>query len=732
MPAEARDSAGFRLVVVIFTGLSYAALGTPGARPWMAVGLLGVGAAYALLWLLPAWRSVAWRQPAVSAAADGLLILVWVQVTGGFGSPFFVLWFVAAASLLGWNWRPAVLASGAFASSYLLLLALRGELLSNAAPALARAGFIVLVAGLAGRWVAGPSEASPLRLPRTLRRLGAETTTTGVAHVVVGAAATLPGARAAALHLAPVDDLRTGLGPLRCAAAHELAPGAEQALARLYWNRRERGLDGFRLLAAPGAEPDLDEAAAGWVLGVPVHEAEHVVGVLSMVFGAHEPDAATVDELETLATMAAAAILRVRTRRALEEQKAQFQRLSEAALEGVAIVDGGRVVEANAAFSSLFGYAPEQIVGADILDLVEVTGRGDLAKLLAEGAGVPLRLPGQARDGSRLPIEVVAREYPYQRHRASVLAVRDLTDRLRAEADRKAAEERQREVERLQEISRFRSNLLNAASHELKTPITPLKLQLHLLKSGRLGELAPRQERAVGILDRNLSRLEQLVSDVLDVAHLESGRLILRSRPLDLNPMIFEAVETFDEGAREAGVTLDAHLHGSIWVKADPSRISQVLNNLLSNALKFTPRGGRILVRSGLADGEEGLDAWVRVEDTGIGLAPDQIKRLFQPFSQVHDMMQTSQPGTGLGLYISRGIVERHGGVIACESGGRGLGTTFRFTLPRASAEPPPAGPAQPASAPLVESAVRASGSRVSEGARPGWRGDSEGPRPPA
>ncbi len=729
--------------MVTVTGLLYAA-GEPGdSANALRVGVLIAGALYAVSFWVPVWSAVAARRQGVAMALDGAFILAWLATTGAYASPFYVLLYVAAAGYLP---RPAALG---YAAAYILLLAAMGDLWPNLWGTATRAGLLVLLAGVGvlrspSGWRANQSGAASVTksvnqpgsmrvgaasMPEAIGALAAEGSETGVAHVLVAAAARRARAHAAALHLAPADDLRTGLAPLRCAAAHGLEPGAEQALAQLFWARRDMGLEGMRL-DLPATHSERPEAleGLGHIMAIPLQQGGQLVGVLSLA-ARQAPGQAARHDLQSLATVAAQAITRVRTRRVLEQQHAQFRRLSEAALEGVAIVDGGLIVEANQAFAALFGWSPANVAGAEIREFIDAIDRGELAKLLAEGSGQTKQLQGRRHDGTNVPIEVVARDYPYQSHRASVLAVRDLTDRLRAEAQQAAAEERAHEVERLREISRFRSNLLNAASHELKTPITPLKLQLHLLKSGRLGPLSSRQDRAVAILDRNLGRLARLVSDVLDVARLDSGRLVLRSQSLDLNPMIFDAVETFDETARDAGVSLDAHLHGAIWLTADPVRITQVLHNLISNALKFTPRGGRILVRSGLADGARGLDAWVRVDDTGIGLGPDQIARLFQPFSQVHDPMETNQPGTGLGLYISRGIVEQHGGGITCESGGRGLGTTFRFTLPNASPDPPKDQEDQRPSAPLSTAAKppqEAQPPAPRAAKRPGWRDEPE------
>jgi len=257
--------------------------------------------------------------------------------------------------------------------------------------------------------------------------------------------------------------------------------------------------------------------------------------------------------------------------------------------------------------------------------------------------------------------------------------------RSRTEQARREADVHQREIQQLKERDEFRSNFINTAAHELRTPLTPIKLQLHVLKTVRGGELSAEQHRSLQILDRNVDRLSQLVQDVLDGARLQAGRLQLNMRPVDLNALVKEAIESFQEPARQAGLSLEYELGSTLVVEADANRLTQVMFNLLSNAVKYTPEGGHLRVETGKA----GDRVFVRVRDTGAGLTDEQISRLFKPFSQVHDTMQVSTPGTGLGLYISRGIVELHGGRIWVESPGPRQGSVFAFELAASKAARP-------------------------------------------
>jgi signal transduction histidine kinase len=242
------------------------------------------------------------------------------------------------------------------------------------------------------------------------------------------------------------------------------------------------------------------------------------------------------------------------------------------------------------------------------------------------------------------------------------------------EAERRAQE--LREVARLRDLDRFKTNFLNAAAHELNTPLTPLQLQLHLLnKAEESGNIEARR-RALAIVGRNVERMALLVQDMLDVARLQSGRLAIQRQPADLAALLREAVETYRPPAEAKGIAIAMEGPTSLVVSIDPKRTSQILYNLVSNAIKYTPQGGQVTIRfRGDAD-----KVTVDVQDTGLGFSQEQLDRMFVPFGQAH-VQQVSAPSTGLGLFISRGIAERHGGRLVATSPGPGLGATFTCTL---------------------------------------------------
>lgn len=363
-------------------------------------------------------------------------------------------------------------------------------------------------------------------------------------------------------------------------------------------------------------------------------------------------------------------------------QNERFRVLAESTMEGICLHEGGRVLDVNQAFCDLLARPRNELVGESVARLVDAESRADVEGRLENPDDSPYEVWIQPAGGERRLVEVRGRDLPMSGRRVRVVAVQDITDRREAEQARRQALEKQLEVDRLQDVDRFKTTLLNTASHELNTPLTPLKMQVHLLGDGRLGALSPRQQRSMGIIQRNVDRLATLVSDVLDVARLESGRLRMAPKTVDVAEAVHETVDAFQDTAAAQGVGLAAAGTGGP-VRADPDRLVQVLYNLVSNAIKFTPPGGRVTVH---AD-RRGELVELRVHDTGAGLTAAQIERLFRPFSQVHDHSHADLPGTGLGLYICKGIVDGLGGRMWVESPGPGQGSTFSVRLPRADAK---------------------------------------------
>jgi PAS domain S-box-containing protein len=230
----------------------------------------------------------------------------------------------------------------------------------------------------------------------------------------------------------------------------------------------------------------------------------------------------------------------------------------------------------------------------------------------------------------------------------------------------------------IQEANQRKSAFVTLVSHELQTPLTSMMGYIELLLEGQGGPLAKRQREWLDMIGHNAERLVTLIGELLDIARIEAGKIELQRTPLDLVPLIQEVAHTLRPQFEAKGQWLTLEIAEALpAVVGDADRVRQILTNLLSNALKYTPSGGRITIT---ARGEEGC-VRVAVQDTGIGLAPEEQAQLFTPFFRAqHDATQ-GVSGTGLGLAITRALVELQGGAITVTSV-RGHGSTFSFTLP--------------------------------------------------
>lgn len=255
---------------------------------------------------------------------------------------------------------------------------------------------------------------------------------------------------------------------------------------------------------------------------------------------------------------------------------------------------------------------------------------------------------------------------------------------LRAAERRELEEKHRKSLERekrthLEEAARVKDEFFALISHELRTPLTSIIGYVELVRDGLERD---KTERFLEIIDRNARRLHQLVGDLLFVARMEAGELSIEPTEMELGSLAAECVETALPQANSRGVELGLHAD-TIPMVGDPGRLSQVIDNLISNALKFTPKGGKVEI----AVEETAGWATIMVSDTGEGIAPEDLPNLFQRFYRTRSAERRAVPGTGLGLTIVKAIVEAHGGSIEVDSS-PGEGTSFTLRLPTGGPTP--------------------------------------------
>jgi PAS domain S-box-containing protein len=251
--------------------------------------------------------------------------------------------------------------------------------------------------------------------------------------------------------------------------------------------------------------------------------------------------------------------------------------------------------------------------------------------------------------------------------------------------ERKAAEEEREELvsalaaqnEQLLELDRMKDEFVALVSHELRTPLTSILGYLDLILEGEVGDLTEQQRQFLSIVERNSNRLLGLVSDLLFVAQIEAGKLAIDREDVDLSAIADDCVEAARPRAAEKEIRLELSGEPRASLAGDRLRLAQLVDNLVSNAIKFTEEGGRVEVRVERSNGS----CVVTVSDTGIGLGPDEVAHLFERFYRSSGATERAIQGTGLGLTITKAIAEAHGGSIAVEST-PGAGTTFVVELP--------------------------------------------------
>lgn len=350
------------------------------------------------------------------------------------------------------------------------------------------------------------------------------------------------------------------------------------------------------------------------------------------------------------------------------------QSMKEAAKKERAIIDNardficsidasGRFSAANPASLAVLGRTPENLLGTHFADYV-ADGRESVLQILSDlktqGDTSPVELKMKKADGTI--VQVLLSAHFSKEEDATFCVIHDITERRKAEM--------------------LKQEVMAMVTHDLRTPLSTLRHIFTFLETGQHGTLDQKGTDFVNAGGRNVDRLLTLVNDLLDVEKADSGQMNLEKTKVSLSECFDACVASLSVFAESKGVALD-FLETDLIVMGDEERIDRILNNLVGNAVKFSPKGGKVLLSAGKTVEKEVAYAVISVKDQGEGIPEDKLENIFEKFQQIERRSETTEKGSGLGLAICRAFVQLHGGKIWAESK-IGEGSDFKFTIPLA------------------------------------------------
>jgi PAS domain S-box-containing protein len=375
---------------------------------------------------------------------------------------------------------------------------------------------------------------------------------------------------------------------------------------------------------------------------------------------------------------------RDQTQSRLRISELRYRRLFEAARDGILILDAVtlKITDVNPFMTELLGYSHAEFLGKELWEIGlfsdKEASRKAFKELQRTGYLRYEDLPLQATNGKLRDVEFVSNVYEEDSHQVIQCNIRDITDRKRAEKERTlllaAAQSARVEADLANGV---KDEFLATLSHELRTPLTSILGWSHLLTGGKLDK--QQTARALETIARNARAQGRLIDELLDISRIMTGKLCLDLRTVKLAPLIQAVVDDVRPAADARSINLEAAFDSDVGpILGDPDRLQQIVWNLLTNAIKFTPKGGDVQVRLERNDSH----ALITVNDSGQGIATELLPHVFERFRQADCSNTRSSGGLGLGLSIVRQLVELHRGTVTAESSGENTGTTFRVMLP--------------------------------------------------
>jgi PAS domain S-box-containing protein len=386
---------------------------------------------------------------------------------------------------------------------------------------------------------------------------------------------------------------------------------------------------------------------------------------------------------------------RRRAEAATKDSEVRYRRLFQMAKDGILILDAdtGKVIDANPFMTTLLGYARDEFLGKELWEIGLFRdineSRAAYRELQEKGYVRYEHLPLANRSGQKVEVEFVSNVYTENDHQVVQCNVRDITERSRLQ---RLTEE---QAAALADLDRRKDEFLAMLSHELRNPLAPilnaaLLLRLYSNRNRLHGIENPILQQSATIIERQVGQLTRIVDELLEVSRITTGRIQLHQARMALSVVVENAAATvrslIDQRKHEFTMSMPKQ---AIWLNADAARLEQVLVNLLTNAAKYTDQGGHIW----LTLGPEGEEAVLSVRDTGVGIAPEILPRIFDLFTQAERSLDRAQGGLGIGLALVQRLVEMHGGTVTASSV-LGQGSEFVVRLPMVS--PPESQPVSP------------------------------------